>query len=129
MHETNRIFEEMPLPHFCFKVYSVHLLIKLISYPFKLFWLHYIAQCAEDGLCALCGFCISRKGGTGGGGWGHMQGAVHMVAARFGCEGAMVGSGWGTSRPECMNRLRKHYSHLVEGWCVKGMYNAESRLK
>ena len=31
------------------------------------------------------GFCISiRKGGTGGGGWCHLQGAVHMVAARLG---------------------------------------------
>ena len=27
---------------------------------------------------------MSRKGGTGGGGWGHQQGAVHMAAARLG---------------------------------------------
>ena len=26
-------------------------------------------------------FCVSRKGGTGGGRWGHPQGARHMVAA------------------------------------------------
>ena len=33
----------------------------------------------KDGLCALVhGFCVSRKNGTGGGGWGHLQGAVHM---------------------------------------------------
>jgi len=31
-------------------------------------------------------FWVSRKGGTGGGGWGHLQGAVHMVAARLGFE-------------------------------------------
>ena len=29
-------------------------------------------------------FCVSRKDGTGGGGWCHLQGAVHMVAARLG---------------------------------------------
>ena len=29
-------------------------------------------------------FCVSRKGGTGGGEWCHLQGAVHMVAARLG---------------------------------------------
>ena len=44
-------------------------------------------------LCALaCGFCIRRKGRTGGGGWGHPQGAVHMVAARLGYKQAMVGT-------------------------------------
>ena len=30
--------------------------------------------------CALHRFCVSRKGGTGGGEWGHPQGAVHMAA-------------------------------------------------
>ena len=62
--------------------------------------------------------CISRKGGTRGGGWGRPQGDMHMVAARLGFERAMVGTGWTTSRPECMNRLTKHYSHLVGGWCL-----------
>ena len=28
----------------------------------------------------------------------------------------MFGTGWATSHPECMERLRKHYSHFVEGW-------------
>ena len=43
---------------------------------------------------------------------------MHMVAvaARIGCERAMVGTGWATSCPDCMDRLRKHYSHLVGGW-------------
>ena len=63
----------------------------------------------------LCGFCISRKSGTGKGGQGYPQGAVHMVAARLGCERAMVGT-WARSHPDCMDRLRKHYFHLVEGW-------------
>ena len=43
---------------------------------------------------------------------------MHMVAARLGCERAMVGTGWATSCPDCMDRLRKHYSHLVEGWLL-----------
>ena len=28
----------------------------------------------------------------------------------------MAGTGWATSRPDCMDRLTKHYSHLVGGW-------------
>ena len=35
----------------------------------------------KDSLCAFARwFCISRKGGTGGGGWGHLQGDLHMLA-------------------------------------------------
>ena len=30
--------------------------------------------------------CISIRGGTRGGGWGHLQGAVHIAAARLGCK-------------------------------------------
>ena len=41
---------------------------------------------------------------------------MHMVAARLDCERAMVGTGWVTSRRDCMDRLRKHYSHLVGAW-------------
>ena len=64
----------------------------------------------------MCGFCIVKKGWAGGGGWGQPQSAVHMVAARLGCDRAMFGTWWATSRPDCMDRLRKHYSHFVEGW-------------
>ena len=72
-------------------------------------------MCRKDGLCALaCWFCISRKGVTEGGGWGHLQGDMHMVAARLGCERAMVGTGWAASHPECMNRLTKHYSQGID---------------
>ena len=39
---------------------------------------------------------------------------MHMVAARLGCQSAMVGTGWVNSCPGCMDRLRKHYSQLVE---------------
>ena len=45
---------------------------------------------------------------------------MHMVAARLGFERAMVGAGWATSHPDCMDRLRKPYSHLVEGWFLAG---------
>ena len=45
--------------------------------------------------------------------WGHPQGAVHMAAATtLGSKEAMVGTGWASG---CMNGLRKHYSHFVEG--------------
>ena len=44
------------------------------------------------------------------------QGAVHMVAARLGFEKAIISTRWATPRPDCMDRLRKHYSHLAEGW-------------
>ena len=39
-----------------------------------------------------------------------------MVAIRLGFEKVMVGTEWATSCPDCMDRLRNHYSHLVEGW-------------
>ena len=45
-----------------------------------------------------------------------MQGAVHMVAARLGFEKGMVDTWKATPHPDCMGRLRKHYSHLAEGW-------------
>ena len=47
------------------------------------------------------------------GGFMHLQGAVHMVAARLGCERVMVGTGLATSFPECMDGLTKHYSRHV----------------
>jgi len=76
--------------------------------------LHYALH-RKDSLCALARwFCVSRKGGTGGGGCGHLQGAVHIVAASLGK--AMVGTRRATLRPDCMDSLRKHYSHLAEGW-------------
>ena len=55
---------------------------------------------------------------TGGGGWGHLQGAVHMAAARLSCKKAMLGTGWANSHPGCMNR--KCYSHLVGSLFMAG---------
>ena len=60
------------------------------------------------------------KGGTGGGGWCHPQGAVHMAAARLGCIRAMVSIEWGHSHPGYTNELKKHYSHLVGGSFLAG---------
>ena len=77
---------------------------------------------------------MSRKGGTGGGGRGHPQGAVHMAAGRLDCKRTMVGTGSANSRPGCMSRLRKRYSHLSEGsflagkasWALSGCLPIES---
>ena len=41
---------------------------------------------------------------------------MHMVAARLGCKGAMIGTGWANSHPGYMNRLRNCYSHIVKGF-------------
>ena len=60
-------------------------------------------------------FCVSRKGRTGGCGWGHPQDAVHMAAAGLGCKRTMVGTGWANSRPGCMRKFLKCYSHLSGG--------------
>ena len=38
---------------------------------------------------------------------------MQKVAARLGYERVMVGTGWATSRPECMDRLTKHHPHLI----------------
>ena len=38
-----------------------------------------------------------------------------MVAARLGCKSTIIGTEWANSFPGCMDRLRKHYSHLVGG--------------
>ena len=54
----------------------------------------YCALRRKESLCTLaCEFCVNRKSGTGGVGWGHPQGAVHMAAARLGCKRVMVGTG------------------------------------
>ena len=58
-----------------------------------------------------------RQGEVGG---VMLQGAMHMAAARLGCKRAMVGTRWANSHPGCMNRLRKHYSHLVGGLFLAG---------
>ena len=41
---------------------------------------------------------------------------MHMVTARLGFEKAMVGTRRAIPRPDCMDRFRKHCSHLAAGW-------------
>ena len=41
-----------------------------------------------------------------------------MVAARLGFEKDMVGTQLATPIPDCMDRLRKLYSQLAEGWLL-----------
>ena len=71
-------------------------------------WLHHTAHCTEKIISARLrtGSASAERVGQGEVG----EGAVHMVAARLGFEKAMVGTGRATPRPDCMDRLRKHYS-------------------
>ena len=49
---------------------------------------------------------------------------MHMVAARLGFEKAMVGTRWATPRPDCTDRLRKHYtltSRVLCTWWLLGL--------
>ena len=57
--------------------------------PIVHFRLRHTAHCAEK----AHRFCMSRKGETGEGGWGHPLGDVHMVAAKLGCKNTMVPGG------------------------------------
>ena len=73
--------------------------------------------CAQhtDSLCVLaCGFCVSRNSGTGG------QGAVHTAAARPCYKKGMVDTRQANFHSGCMNRHRKHYSHLIGGSFLAG---------
>ena len=36
---------------------------------------------------------MSRKGGSGEGGWGQLQRDMHVVAARLGCQSTKAGTG------------------------------------
>ena len=58
--------------------------------------------------------------GTGKDEWGHPHSAVHMAAARLGCKSNMVSTRWTNSRSSRINRLRKHYSHLLGGSLLAG---------
>ena len=74
------------------KCYFLGLLTSLLV-TYSALLVNHTAQ-KRKSLCAMRTFYISRKGGKGGGGWGHPQGDMHMVAARLGCQSAMVGTGW-----------------------------------
>ena len=92
--------------------------------PIVHFWLQYAVYCIEK-IVLACRFHVSRKGGAGGGGWGHPQGAVHMTAARLGCKKAMYGTEWTNSHSGCMSRRSNRYFLPFLSGVVKVM----SRLK
>ena len=57
-------------------------------------------------------FCVSRKGGTGGGGWCHLQGDMHMLAA-------MLAPWFGPGGPilsRCLTTESADYCMLVDKW-------------
>ena len=51
---------------------------------------------------------------------GSPAGCCHMAAARLGYKMTMVGTGWANSRPGCMSKLRKRYSHHSGGSFLAG---------
>jgi len=51
-------------------------------------------------------FCLSRKGGIGGGGWVHPKGADSMAVSGLRFENALVDSEWATAVLLCTNGLK-----------------------
>ena len=58
-------------------------------------------------------FCVSRKGGTGGGGWVHLLSANSMAVSWLGCRKAMVGTEWSIPLLFGINELRSKLCRLV----------------
>ena len=58
-------------------------------------------------------FCVSRKGGTGGGGWVHPKGANIMAASGLIFRSDLVGTGRAISILFGINGVRNKQSHLV----------------
>ena len=63
---------------------------------------------------------------------------MHMAAARLGCKMTMVGTRQANSRPGCMSKFRKCYSHpsgrgsfLAEkaSWAVSSLAKPDSHTK
>ena len=59
------------------------------------------------------GFCVSRKGGTGGGEWVHLKGANSMAASGLVFRSNLVGTGRAISILFSINGVRNKQSHLV----------------
>ena len=76
---------------------------------------------------------MSRKDGTGGGGWGHLQVTCTWWLLGLAVKAPWLGPG-GPSCPGYMDRLRKRYSHFVGGsflagkiaWTLSGCMTTES---
>jgi len=58
-------------------------------------------------------FCVSRKGGTGGGGWVHPKGANSMAASGTVFRSDLVGTGRAIFVLFGINGVRNKRSHLV----------------
>ena len=58
-------------------------------------------------------FCVSRKGGTGGGWWVHPKGANSMAVSGLACRKALVGTGRAISVLFGITGLRNKPSYLV----------------
>ena len=58
-------------------------------------------------------FCVSRKGGTGGGGWVHPKGANSMATSGLVLRSDLVGTGSAISVLFGTNGVRNKRSHLV----------------
>ena len=58
-------------------------------------------------------FCVSRKCGTGGGGWVHLKGANSMAVSGLIFRSNLVGTGRAISVPFGINGVRNKRSHLV----------------
>ena len=87
--------------------WSIRCDMRLLVHTVMLLVTSYCALRRKYSLCALRAPVLhQQKGWDGRGGWGHLQGDMHMVAARLGCQSAMVGIGWANSCPSCMDRLR-----------------------
>ena len=59
------------------------------------------------------GFCVSKKGGTGIGGWVHPKGANSMAASGLVLRSDLVGTGRAISILFGINGVRNKRSHLV----------------
>ena len=57
--------------------------------------------------------CVSRKGGTVGGGWVHLKGANSMATSRLVFRSDLVGTGRAISILFGINGVRNKRSHLV----------------
>ena len=57
--------------------------------------------------------CVSRKGGTGGGGWVHLKGANSMAVSGLVLRSDLVGTGRANSVLFGINGVRNKRSHIV----------------
>ena len=58
-------------------------------------------------------FCVSRKSGTGGGGWVHLKGASSMAASGLVLRSDSVGTGRAISLLFGINGVKNKRSHLA----------------